>query len=255
MEEKNLIKKNQKIKVLKSNHDRWLISYADLITLLFSLFVLLYATAKTDSEKFKKIAKSLAQAFGNVDLSVQMHSKGDSRYESQSPVKVEVKLDENLNSKNDFTLKELASLIEQNLRIDFPKQNFSKDFFIQFEEKKVILKISTDLLFEKQSAEIKKEGLKFLDPIFKALKENKKFKIRIEAHTDNLKLNSELYPSHWELSSAQAGWIARILIEQYNVSPNFIEIAGLADTRPIVSFQNPNSEKENNRIEIIILDI
>jgi chemotaxis protein MotB len=245
------------------NHERWLISYSDFITLLFALFVILYATSKSDTEKFKKIAESMARAFGNVDMSVNSHAPGAQRdgsapseggstsSQSKGGAKVEIDVD-GVSSKEDPALEKLAEAIEAGLQKEFTGQDFSDRMQIDFDDRGLVVRLAASYFFEPGTADVKVTGLAVLDPILNSIKSPSN-KIRIEGHTDNSKIASELYPSNWELSAARAAFLARYMIQKRGFDPLNIEVAGMAEFHPIASNDSPVGQAKNRRIEIVVL--
>ncbi len=237
------------------NLERWLVSYADFITLLFATFVVLYALSQTDVAELSKIDESLQRAFstasilqgndgvldsgqsildsgaGNGFIQELMAEYISPKYESQSFEQIEKSIDE---------LKKNGQLEGVDAKIT------DQGLSITFEEK---------YLFDSGSAELSKTSQKLLDKIGVLIFE--KFvmhNIRIEGHTDSMPISSAKYPSNWELSSARACTIVRYLIQRFKFSPSLFTAVGYADTRPAKNEKGQINSRLSRRVEILVLN-
>ena len=235
------------------NLERWLVSYADFITLLFATFVVLYALSQTDVAELSKLDESLQKAFsmasimpdstglldsgnsildsssGNAFMQELMAEYISPKYESQSFEEIEKNI-ENLKKQGDLDGVE-AKITDQGLLITFDE----------------------DCLFNSGSADLTPASKKLLDKIGVLIFE--KFvmhSLRIEGHTDSVPISSAKYPSNWELSSARACTIVRYFISRFKFNPALFTAVGYADTRP-VSQEDKKSFAKNRRVEIIVL--
>ena len=237
------------------NLERWLVSYADFMTLLFATFVVLYGLAMSNAQDYTNLQDSLERAFsasslfdgspsimgeGGNDESVFDNTSGDSvvppllellspKYEQESFEKIKEAIEKDKDLKNDIDV----SIDERGLVINI---------------------LDSDLLFESSSTKLTLKSTKILDKVGGLIKS--KFNlhnIRVEGHTDSVPMASAVYPSNWELSAARAGSVARYLITNFSFKPNLFSIVGYADTRPIADNQKPENRKKNRRVEIIVL--
>lgn len=234
------------------NLERWLVSYADFITLLFATFVVLYALSQTDVAELSKIDESLQKAFSKMSIlqgndgvldsgqSILDSSSGNAfiqelmaeyisaKYESQSFEEIEKSVNQ---------LKKEGELDCVNAEIT------DQGLLISFDEK---------YLFQSGSAELTPQAKKLIDKIGVLIYE--KFVmhcIRVEGHTDSVPISSAKYPSNWELSSARACTIVRYMISRFKFNPKLFTAVGFADTRPVNSSKNNNIL--NRRVEIMVL--
>ena len=183
----------------------WLVSYADMMPLLFGLFVLLYSMSTMDSEKFETLKKVSAESFGG---------------QYQNPVedlnKNIAKQFKELSKSGAITLKETPTGIEIN--------------------------IGGELLFASAQADFTEGGLTIINQFADAVKKAPgKFVIRVEGHTDDAPIATEKYPSNWELSSARATHVVRQLISR-GFDPTKMEAIGYAETRPMAPNRSPAGE-------------
>lgn len=236
------------------NLERWLVSYADFITLLFATFVVLYALSQTDVAELSKIDESLQKAFSKVSIlqgndgvldsgqSILESGGGSafiqdlmaeyisSKYESQSFEQIEKSI-ETMKKQGDIEGVE-SKITDQGL-------------LITFDEK---------YLFDSGSAELSPAARKLVDKIGVLIFE--KFVmhcIRIEGHTDSAPIASAKYPSNWELSSARACTIVRYLISRFKFNPALFSAVGYADTRPVGGGKEQRNASKDRRVEILVL--
>jgi chemotaxis protein MotB len=246
-------------------HDRWLISYADFITLLFALFVVLYASSKTDVEKLKKVAESIDNAFAKKPSDGTQKEIGDGfegpsfpvppkptevdAIAPQTPPIVQTPLD----LESPVNLKELLTQLKDLIQKDLGVTDIKDKIEITQDQRGIIMRLSANHFFDSGAAEVKHDEQLILKQIGKIIKKSNRY-IRIEGHTDNGKVSSDLYPSNWELSTARAAWVTRFYIKDFAFDPRQIEAAGLAEFHPIADNETPQGKAKNRRVEIIVLE-
>ena len=239
------------------NLERWLVSYADFITLLFAFFVILYASSKTDSAKFKKVAESLAAAFGDtVDRSGKSGGKTVEQFDPNIAIGGQV-IDMPIGRVNVMTpatddLKKLADVLEESVSFELGASDMAEKIQLTYEDRGLVVKLSAKDFFDAGSAEVKQDAMPVLDQMLKALSTTKRF-IRVEGHTDSGKLVSEQFPSNWELSAGRAAWIVRYMIKKYGFNPKLLEVSGMAEFRPVSPNDTETGRAKNRRVEIIVL--
>jgi len=251
------------------NLERWLVSYADFITLLFATFVVLYALSQLDLAKFKTLKISLAKAFSSSPTVLQgeagmMDGKGSQTLDAQGQMDnqnlIPPLLDEPYlkQEKKDFEKavedmnKDLATetnkTVTETAKDDIPK------FSAEITERGLVIKLNEALVFEPGTATLKKDYFKTLDVLGGILK--KKFPnhlIKVEGHTDNKPMKSAVFPSNWELSSARASTIVRYVIEKEHLPANRFSAVGYADSRPIATNNTEVGRRLNRRVDVVVL--
>lgn len=236
------------------NLERWLVSYADFITLLFATFVVLYALSQTDVAELSKIDESLQKAFSKVSIlqgndgvldggqSIMDAGGGNGfiqelmaeyispKYESQSFAQIEKSIEE---MKKNGDLEGVdAQITDQGLLITFDEQ----------------------YLFDSGSVDLSPAAKALLDKIGVLIYE--KFVmhcIRVEGHTDSSPIASAKFPSNWELSSARACTIVRYMISRFKFNPSLFSAVGYADTRPAGGGNAQRNSRKDRRVEILVL--
>jgi chemotaxis protein MotB len=209
-----------------SNKDRYLITYADLITLLLGLFIILYAISNIDIQKYEKMMSSMGHIFGGANV---INSETTGNKISVEPI--------------DELKNELNSIIE--------KHNSGNSISVERNERGLTLHILDDILFPSGSAELNsgsKEILSKLAAIIKNLPND----IRVEGHTDNIPIKTAQYPSNWHLSVTRALNTAYYLIDSENLNPDKVAIVGYAEYQPIESNLTEYGRAKNRRVDIVI---
>lgn len=233
------------------NLERWLVSYADFITLLFATFVVLYALAQTDVSELSKIDESLQKAFSKNSIL----QGDDSILESGQNIMdamngnsfIQELMTEYISQKYETqSFEQIEKSVEQ-----LKKEGEISGVNAEITDQGLLLTFDERYLFTSGSAELSAASKKLLDKIGVLIYE--KFImhcIRVEGHTDSVPIASSKYPSNWELSSARACTIVRYLISRFKFNPSLFTAIGYADTRPVNS---DRTSLKNRRVEILIL--
>lgn len=198
------------------NIERWLISYADFITLMFTFFAALYALSSMDTAKIEKFSGSLKQTFKIIDQPIPLYE-----------------------DKNKSIVEEVKKAIKD-----------ASGVTVRSEPRGVVVTFSDAALFASGSAEIKKEAFDVLERISKFVT-TAPGHILIEGHTDNVPLSGGKYASNWELSTARAASMLHYLISK-GLDPNRFSLGGYAEYRPIASNETEEGKKKNRRVELVI---
>jgi len=214
------------------NHERWLVSYADFITLLFALFVVMYSTSSVNEGKYRAVSESAQAAFNPSTLTAK-----------------KIEIGPKLSSGNRSTGKvEYIAAIKGVLK-EF-EQN--KKLSIFQNSKGIVIRITDTALFDSGSAVIKNEAVEAIDSLAGVLA-NLKENIQIEGHTDNIPINSPLYPSNWELSSSRATSIVRRFVN-YGMEPSRLTAIGYGEYRTIAGNDTGEGRSKNRRVDIVVLN-
>jgi chemotaxis protein MotB len=234
--------------------DRWLVSYADFITLLFAFFVVLYASSRSDQQKQTEIARSIQTAFQALGLfpsSVPAEQHAGSLADSRDPVApVNVVLGDDL-SASPAVQQDLARL---HARLTGLLSN-------QIAEHVVALRLGRDGLvislreagfYDSGSAVPHPQSRATLDRIAESLAATP-YDLRIEGHTDNVPIHTAQFASNWELSTARATQLAESLIVDHGIAPARLSAAGYAQYHPVASNDTPDGRSQNRRVDIIVL--
>lgn len=248
-----------------ASSERWLLTYADMITLLMVLFIVLFAIGQIDEKKFDKLHDGLAQSFGESTVldggtglldgsAVQAPAPDDSRAGEQA---LERQRQAMLAAQRQIDAAkaeaEAMAKLEASLAATLAKQGLSGA--VQFQAiagRGLVLNIVTDrVLFDLGQATLRPQGSKVLDvlaPMFKKLPNS----LVVEGHTDNQPISDSRFASNWELSTVRATTVLRYLLV-HGIDPSKVAAAGYADQRPLQSGDSAASRARNRRVAIVIL--
>jgi chemotaxis protein MotB len=241
------------------NHERWLVSYADFITLLFAFFVVLFASGQSDKAKQKKISAAITAAFTQVSI-FDPHSNTPPLNDNAGgsaqvkPTPVELPMDSSTAvslAANPTTPEALRQRVQQVLQTQITAGSLhASDVSLHASAEGLTLSLQEGGFFDSGSAEIRPNAIATLETLAASLPATP---LRIEGHTDNLPMKSALYASNWELSSARASAIARFLLDRSHANPTQLSVAGYAEFHPVATNDTPEGRAKNRRVDIVFL--
>lgn len=247
------------------NHERWLVSYADFITLLFAFFVVLYASSQVDQRKVGKLAMAIQIAF--QDLGVFPASTTEIPLDLSEPMPFST-VQAIQNVKHNTELARIASPPDDSLSGAYRENDLSTlqselrdalrheialhEVAMRRESEGLVISLRDFGFFDSGSAIIKPESLAALDRIASILA-IRTYRLRIEGHTDNVPIHTVQIASNWELSTARASAIVRVLIVDHHFPPERLSAAGYAQYHPIASNLTAQGRAQNRRVDIVIL--
>lgn len=224
------------------NHERWLLTYSDLITLLMIFFVVLYSASSVNESKYKQLATSMGAVF----------TGGSSALGST----------ENLGSSSDAPgeLKPLVQTEEEKLQgIESQVNDIVKDLELEgsvttsIEERGLIISFNNSIFFDSAKVDIKDELKPKLILVSNVLNKIDNY-VRVEGHTDNLPISTSEYHSNWQLSSVRASNVVEFLINYGEISPSRLSAVGYGEYRPVVDNTTEEGRAKNRRVDILILN-
>jgi len=249
------------------NHERWLITYADMITLLMVLFIVLYSISQVDLAKFRRLKEGVAGGFGGPAAAGAL-SGGAGPLEGGGGV-----FDAGLNGTEAVTSAQAAqaaladararaagarqqrSLLQgaqKEIQRSLDKEGLGDAVKFRLESRGLVVTIVSDrVLFEPGQAELRDEGREVVDKLAAAIGRLPN-KLTVEGHTDNVPISGR-YASNWELSTARATTVLRELIERHGISPSRLSAAGYADERPLAANDTADGRAANRRVELVVL--
>lgn len=222
------------------NLERWLITYADLITLLLAFFIMMYVFSKQDAEKYDEVVGRLKTIFtGGSGVSGQGKDGGMLIFDL--PVKTVRNSGEELRKK-----------LENEVRNISDSESIKKNISIFSDERGVVIRMLESVVFDEGKADLKDRAKSALDKIIPVVK-NINNQIRIEGHTDNVPINNREFRSNWELSVRRSTEVVRYFIEGHNFPPARISAVGYAEYKPVAVNNTAENRALNRRIEIIVI--
>jgi chemotaxis protein MotB len=245
--------------------ERWLLTYADMITLLMALFIVMWAISSTNITKFKELKQSLNQAFsgkiiaGNRDVLVggpQIMESGSQGSQGAGQALVNPRQAIENSIKNAAAKNETENLRRLQLKIeDFARTHgFQGLISTHIDERGLVVRLLTDeVLFDPGRAELHSQSLPLLDKIATLLAKGGVINpVRVEGNTDNTPISSAEFRSNWELSTARANAVLEVLLAD-GVPPFRLSVAGYADQKPIATNETVDGRSKNRRVELVVL--
>ncbi|MEC4889529.1 MAG: flagellar motor protein MotB [Nitrospira sp.] len=224
------------------NHERWLVSYADFITLLFAFFVVMYSVSAVNEGKFRTVSESIKAAlnpFPAPPTSMQPFVMGDNKPASINPPLLDAK---------EPVIRRIRDIVKTMLQTS----QADRAPIVEERNGELVLTIPDAVLFKSGEATLLPEALPFLRALADVLVELNK-QVRVEGHADNVPIRTVQFPSNWELSATRAVMIVRVLSELYGVPSNALSAVGYADARPVTDNLTPEHRAKNRRVEIAIM--
>jgi len=248
------------------NLERWLVSYADFITMMFAFFVVLWATSRADAEKFAAVAQSLKTSFGASGAPYGMielaGSGGGNTLNPFETIEAPGGRIVNLpagrthvasDPEGEDGLQGIRDRLEDSISLEMGTSSTSDQVQMQYDSRGLVLSLSAKDFFQPFEIEVRPDLRPLLDRVARVLATSKRL-IRIEGHSDASEKRPDQYASSWELSAARAGWVARYWLERFDFDPKRIGIAGYAHYRPVADGSGDYDIASNRRIEIIVLN-
>jgi len=258
------------------NNERWLVSYADFITLLFAFFVTMYSISRVDGKKMGSAVESLQRALGSV-VAVQMTQRESGVFREGGSASMTKNAPAQSSKKQIYGEKETFAPIQNGKKqIYGEKETFAKlakeieaevDSLSQvkaglkplpikfiIEKRGLVIRVSENLFFKSGSASILPEFLPVLNILGKTLQQVPNH-IRIEGHTDTVPINTERFPSNWELSTTRATTVLRYFLDHFNFMPENLSATGYGEFRPVDSNSTAEGRFQNRRVDFIILNL
>ncbi|MCS6304550.1 MAG: OmpA family protein [Nitrospira sp.] len=228
------------------NHERWMVSYADFITLLFAFFVVMYSISSVNIGKYRTVSESIKAALNplaNHSGANQMISVGEAKMALQGRNPTDAK---------EITIRRIRQLT-QVIKDKQLKDLVAFVTVVQTINGDIVITIPDRLLFNSGEATVRTEALPFLEGLGGAILEMNRH-ARVEGHTDNVPIRTAQFPSNWELSAARAVMVVRVLSELYGVPADHLAAVGHADTRPLTDNSDAEQRAKNRRVEVVILE-
>ncbi|MFL5826443.1 MAG: flagellar motor protein MotB [Thermoleophilaceae bacterium] len=246
------------------NEERWLLTYADMITLLMALFMVLFSMAQVNTSKFEALKQSLQEAFSGKVISggrsIQTTGSNDTQTDKATPEPPIPAIQPQIQSKQDQQLKQSGKTEDDEFKrlkrqIDqYAKaHHLSKQIETVISRRGLVVRLLTDrVLFDPGQAQLKIQASPILGRLSQVLKAEGRHPIMVDGHTDNVPIQSAQFPTNWELSTARASTVVRYFIRA-GVPQSRLGAAGYADLHPVASNSSENGRSRNRRVEVVLL--
>ncbi len=265
----------------EESNERWLLTYADMITLLMALFMVLFSISSVNISKYQVLQHALRAAFsGNIlPGGKSIAQQGASASASKAPSTTEAAavvpltalgsgIETTTTTRSTQTAASQAAAqaaqtaaqqqaseflrIKHELEAYAARHGFSKNVKTSIEARGLVIRVLTDqLLFASGQAMLNPRADGLLTEIGQLLNVDETHPIAVEGNTDNVPIHSSLFPSNWQLSTARASTVVQYLIE-HSVSPHRLTATGYADQRPLASDATATGRARNRRVEIVL---
>lgn len=234
------------------NTDRWMVSYADFVTLLFAFFVVMYAMSSVNEGKYRVLTDTMTEAFKVPPKSPNPIQIGkESKNINVSKPSLErikpIKILQKPQRTYEREMKQIAETVRESVQPLIDKG------LIKVKQNKlwVEIEMNSKILFSSADSELEEEAFPALKALANVLNKLPN-SIDVEGHTDNVPINNELFPSNWELSAARAASVVH-LFTSYGVNPKRLSSIGYAEFRPVTSNATAEGRVRNRRVKIVIL--
>ncbi|GAB1235309.1 flagellar motor protein MotD [Ferrigenium sp. UT5] len=231
------------------NHERWMVSYADFITLLFAFFVVMYGISSVNEGKYQDFSVSMSQVFGQNGMAAEdgaIRLTEDEMYFKALVDKRNARLAEKQRKQNE-RLQNLSRRLTDKLAGFVNKGAMS----VSQSERGVTLDINASLLFLPGDAALQAAAVATLKEVAQILV-NEALPVEVEGYTDDLPISTVQFPSNWELSSARASSVVRLFIEQ-GIGADRLKAIGHADNAPLASNDTAEGRARNRRVTVTVL--
>lgn len=233
------------------NHERWLVSYADFMTLLFALFVVMYAVSRVDTNKAKQVEESVKWALhmggegGVTKMAIfegpPSEGGGIAKMAGSNSVSVEQRQ----------VIEAFRRKVENRVRPFVMEKAGATAVSVEIEDRLVKVRLSAGEFFEPGEAVLRPQILPVLDAIAEELVPLHQ-PIQVEGHTDDQVIVTGRYRDNWDLSAARAATVTSFLEKAHKATPRLLSAAGYADTRPVSRADTPEARERNRRVELVV---
>lgn len=244
------------------NHERWLVSYADFITLLFAFFVVMFAASNSDQKKAGQIAKAVQVAFKELAIFspsgkvVPLYDTGTLPSDSKTVVGNDHSVFDATQivaggKAGKYTTREMADVRSQ-LESQLKEELANRSIRISEDSRGLTVSMAEAGFFDPGSAMIQTKALAAVDRIASTLRPMD-YNIRVEGHTDNTPIHTAQFPSNWELSTGRATFLLQYLISAENIPPQRLSAVGYGEYRPVAPNDTPEGRAVNRRVDLVVL--
>jgi chemotaxis protein MotB len=247
------------------NHEAWVIPYADMLTLLMALFMMLFAISSVDLKKFEALAASLNAEFGGGDRSIV--EGGESVFDgagpeaAPAPVVGPTRAEQAEEALQREEARERAAAVESQQLHAIEEQIRERAVLagiadsVQFrrEARGLVVTIVTDqVMFQPGQAEVQPGGAALLREVATAISDLPN-QVAVEGHTDDVPISNSLFRSNWELSTARATEVLRYLVDELGIPAGRVSASGYGEQRPVAANDTPQGRAQNRRVELAVL--
>ncbi|MCH1627806.1 flagellar motor protein MotB [Fredinandcohnia quinoae] len=242
--------KKKKHKVHHEEHvdESWLVPYADILTLLLALFIVLFASSSIDVQKFTSIAQSFSSVLNGGTSVLEMDSIEPKDVDSKSKGKEAEKKEDSAAAEQE-ELKQVQEKINNYIH----KNQLEISLKTKLTDEGLLVTLQDDAFFDSGSATVRSEDAKLAREISELLVMNPPRNIIVSGHTDNVPMHSREFSDNWHLSVIRAINFMKILLENDKLDPRLFSAKGFGEFEPVASNDTAQGKQKNRRVEILIL--
>jgi chemotaxis protein MotB len=234
------------------NHERWLVSYADFITLLFAFFVVMFAVSQVDSKKLGRFTESVNVAFQTRGIFAPSSGSPLERGGSAGSSLVPAIVADRPSLFRYTAASPRAQAVKASLEERIDAAGLGSSVGLRYDDRGVAISLPEAIFFRAGSANLRTEALDALAEIARTLVQQPGA-LLVEGHSDDLPVRSTLFTSSWELTAARAARVVRFLVEEGGIDGARCSATGLADTHPLVENTDAATREANRRVEIVVV--
>lgn len=239
-----------------ASHDRWLISYADFMTLLFAFFVVLFAATYRDNQNIRKLARAIHNGFQRMGAFAEDESGNGGSYPTEMP-----NADDNSsrvqNDKTNVTLGSAGSAedmleLRRELEQAMGQELKNHEVVLQVTPEGFVISLKELGFFDSGQAELLPGAAGKIERIAKVLSKPG-LEIRVEGHSDNQPIHNDQFRSNWELSTARAMAVLRLLVDDAGFDPTKLSASGYGEYRPVADNSTAAGRRMNRRVDLVVV--
>jgi chemotaxis protein MotB len=238
------------------NHERWLVSYADFITLLFAFFVVMFASGQTDKSKAKQVSESVKEALENGGISPAIaailggtiEDKGVGNAQRKGPGGSEAKSD----PRREGSVQELGPALAK-LTALLKSDIASGKIQVDLQARGLVVSLREAAFYASGDDQVLPHSFAMVEKLAAVVKTLPN-PMRLEGHTDSVPISNARFRSNWELSAARGIRMLELLEARYGISAARMGVAGYADTIPVATNDTPEGRAKNRRVDVVLLN-
>ncbi|MCP4147735.1 MAG: OmpA family protein [bacterium] len=228
-----------------SDSAAWIFTFADMMTLILTFFVLLFSMSKLEVEKFKAIMSAVQSSFGEFSPAIDEIQVSETKQQKEKPLIENEKVDQEMLARKEAKkmLRDIQSFIS--------KKGLDNHIVASVENGKIVLRVKNKALFSSGHADLSRTSYPMLDDIVSIIQKYYNFNVRIAGHTDNIPIATVRFPSNWELSAIRATTVLRYMIEN-GVDTERLTATGYSDLLPLFPNDSRVNRSQNRRVEFVL---
>ncbi|PMC35251.1 flagellar motor protein MotB [Bacillus sp. UMB0899] len=232
--------------------ESWLVPYADLLTLLLALFIVLFAMSSVDAQKFQQIARSLNAAFTGGTSVLEYPSPTPEAQTEQLNMDKE-QSEENIEEAQKRIEQQNLQKVQDKINTYIKENNLESNLQTTLTDEGLMITILNDIFFDSGSADIRSKDVHLAREISELLVMNPPRNIIVSGHTDNVPINNSDFDSNWHLSVMRAVNFMKILIENDKLDAKAFSAKGFGEYKPVASNDTKEGRQKNRRVEVLVL--